>query len=337
LPEDLLPRRRISVVIPARNEAHAIARTVAIVLAQAPRGVELEVLVVDDGSRDETAALAHAAGARVLLLGPRGASGGGGGGGSPGAARNRGFAASTGDPVIFLDADCTPAPGWLDALLAAFAAGETVVGGALALPSNPEDLPWTCRCDHYCGCYHVQPERPAGDVPNHPPANLGVRRAAFAATGGFAERLPVADGHEELPWQAELGRQGVRIRFAPRAVVHHHGRPGLGNLLARNYRWGYSAVESKAETGASRWPWLFRHPLVPILAGVPLALAHTVHTLACWLRLGVREPLLQLPAIAAARLAYAAGSTVGGLRWLARRGKSSAGISAVPAAAPRWR
>jgi glycosyltransferase involved in cell wall biosynthesis len=320
-----IARRRVSVVIPARNEARSIARTVAIVLDQAPRGVELEVLVVDDGSRDETAARARAAGARVLLLGPHGL------GGSPGAARNRGFAVATGDPVVFLDADCLPTPGWLQALLAAHDAGETVVGGALALPADAAALPWTARFDHYCGCYHVQPERPAGYVPNHTPANLSVRREAFASTGGFAERPPVADGHEELAWQAELARRGLRIWFEPRAAARHHGRPGFGNLLARNYRWGYSALESKAETGASRWPGLFRHPLLLILASPFLAPAHTLHTLACWLRLGIREPLLLFPALAAARLAYAAGLSVGGLRWLARR------RTGKPGERPRWR
>src|SRR4051812_24724103 len=160
------PRQRVSVVIPARNAADSIEKTVAIVFDQAPRGVEMEVLVVDDGSTDETAALACAAGARVLLLGPRGL------GGSPGAARNRGFAASTGDPVIFLDAECTPSPGWLKALLAGHEAGEAVVGGSLALPSG---LSWTGRCEYYCSAYDLHPGRPAGHVPHHPAANLSVR------------------------------------------------------------------------------------------------------------------------------------------------------------------
>ncbi len=314
-----LEERRVSVVIPARDEAHRIGETIAALFDQAPGGVELEVIVADDGSTDDTVAVASGAGARVLALPP------GQPGGSPGAARNRGAAAATGDPIVFLDADCAPAPGWLEALLAAHDAGEAVVGGALDIP---EGLPATARCDHYCGSYFVHPRRPAGPVPNHPPANLSVRRAAFLSTSGFAEQQPVADGHEELRWQAQLRRQGVRIWFEPAAVVLHHNRPGLGNLLRRNYRWGYSAIEGKAETGTSRWSPLFRHPRLLVFASLPLALAHTLHTAGCWLRCGRLEPLLMLPWIFAARLAYAVGLAGGGADWLRRQ------ATGAPAAVP---
>lgn len=305
-PEAPTPHR-VSVVIPARNEARTIGRTLEAVFAQEAPGVELEVLVVDDGSTDGTAAVASGAGARVVPLAPRDA------GGSPGAARNRGVAAAGGDPVIFLDADCAPAPGWLSALLAAHESGEVVVGGALEAPPG---LPATARCDHYCGSYYVHPKRPGGYVPNHTPANLSVRRDAFLAGGGFAERLPLADGHEELPWQGWLARRGVRIRFEPRAVVYHHNRVGMGNLLRRHYRWGYSALEGKAATGACRWPWLYRRPGLLVAASFPLAFAHTAHTVSCWLGYRRAEPILFLPLILAARLAYAAGLTAGGVRWL---------------------
>ena len=188
-----------------------------------------------------------------------------------------------------------------------------MVGGSLEVP---QEMPATGRCDHYCGSYHVHPRRPAGYVPNHTPANLSVRRDAFLSTMGFSERRPVADGHEELRWQGQLARAGTRIWFEPSAVVYHHNRLGVANLLRRQYRWGYSAVESKAGSGAARWAWLYGRPRLVIAACLPLALAHTAHTVACWVRHRVLEPLWMLPLIGAARLSYAAGLAVGGLRWL---------------------
>lgn len=300
--------QRVSVVIPARNEAASIRRTLEAVRAQLCPGAEVELIVVDDGSADATAAIAREAGARVVAADAPG--------GNPGAARNRGAAAASGDPIVFLDADCVPADGWLKTLLAAHAGGEVVVGGSLALPPK---LPFSARCDYYGSAFHVHPRRPAGYVLNHTPANLSVRRAAFGATTGFTERGPVADGHEELGWQAELERAGQAIRFEPTAMVFHYNRPGFGNLMRRNYRWAYSAIESKATSGAVRFAWLYRHPRLLTLASGPLTIAQLFYILGCWLRAGmVADPLLTLPGVLLGRLAYAAGTTVGGLRWLNR-------------------
>ena len=175
----------ISIVIPARNEEVNIATVVRSVMRQCPAGAKLEVIVVDDDSSDRTAAEAQRAGASVLTLSNKD------NGGNPGAARNQGAAASRGDPIIFLDADCRPRDGWLEALLAAHRKGVHVSGGSLALPPG---LPLTARCDYYCGWYHVHPRRPAGPVAHHPPCNLSVRRAAFNSTGGFVDQHPGACG-----------------------------------------------------------------------------------------------------------------------------------------------
>lgn len=312
--------RLVSVVIPARNEARAIAAVIHAVRAQDHAGLALEIIVVDDGSDDDTAAVARVAGALVLEL--EGMTDGG----NPARARNCGAAMATGDPIIFLDADCTPTAGWLTRLLAAHDAGAAVVGGALDLPQR---LPITARCDYYCGWYHVHSGRRAGTVPNHPPGNLSVRRRVFATSAGFTEQQPVAYAHEELAWQGEVQRSGGRIVFEPRAIVHHHNRPGFKNLLKRNYRWGYSAIESKAATGASRHAWAYRHPAFLVAASVPLAIASTGYVIGCWLRAGVVEPLIMFPAVLAARLAYSAGLAAGGIRWI-RHG------ALAPVTRPRW-
>ena len=320
MPSPEAGRRTASVIIPARNEARTIARLVHAVLDQAPDGWTIEVLLVDDGSTDATPAVARAAGARVLELSSRP------GGGNPAVARNRGAAAATGDPLIFLDADCLPTPGWLPRLLAGHEAGAIVVGGALDLP---EGLSPMARCDYYCGWYHVHSRRPAGDVPNHPPGNVSVRAGAFAATSGFTEQQPVAYAHEELAWQSEVLRRGGRIVFDPLAIVHHYNRPGFRNLLRRNYRWGFSAIESKAPTRAARLAWVYRYPALLVAASVPLALGSAAYIVACWVRAGVLEPVLMLPAVLAARAAYSAGLVAGGIRWM-RFGPAAA------EARPRW-
>jgi len=99
--------RDLTVVIPVRDREAELSRCLA-GLAQVPR-----VIVVDDCSRDPAAVarVAGGVGARVVR---RAVNGG------PGAARNTGLAAADTPLVAFLDSDCAPGPGWLDALLPHF-------------------------------------------------------------------------------------------------------------------------------------------------------------------------------------------------------------------------
>jgi glycosyltransferase involved in cell wall biosynthesis len=298
--------RLVSVVIPARDEAGRIEAVVSEVLRQRPAKGRIEVIVVDDGSEDGTAAAAHRAGATVLTAAPPGTPG------NPARARNLAVSESSGDPVVFLDADCVPDDGWLARLMGMHDQGEACVGGSLAMPQG---LSFSARCDYYCSWYHAAPELPRGHVLHHPPGNLSVRRAVFLRTRGFTERHPVAYAHEELAWQGQLRRAGDRILFEPRARVWHSGRPSLGGLLRRSYRWGYSALEAKAASGVARLNPLYRFPLLLIALSPGVALVSTLYVVFRWLRVGHFEPLLMAPLILASRLAYSAGFARGGWRW----------------------
>lgn len=96
--------RRISVCIPARNEAPTIAPIVAAIVSELTRaggGVGLvdDVLVIDDGSTDGTGSLARDAGARVILSADPN--------GGKGQAMQSGLDAAEGDLIVYCDADVT--------------------------------------------------------------------------------------------------------------------------------------------------------------------------------------------------------------------------------------
>lgn len=114
---------RLSVVVPAYNEAARIASTVAELrreLGDLPDG-GLQLLVVDDGSGDLTATNAEEAGAEVLRLGVNAGKG---------AAVRAGVLASTGRTVVYTDADLSYPPDQLRALLERVEAGAPFVAGS---------------------------------------------------------------------------------------------------------------------------------------------------------------------------------------------------------------
>jgi hypothetical protein len=135
--------------------------------------------------------------------------------------------------------------------------------------------------------------------------------------------------HEQRRWPALAG--GARFHFAPDAIVDHYNRPGLGNLLARNYRWVYSALPAKCESGNARFASLYRYPVVVMTLAPALAPLTCLYIVAGWLRAGRLEPLLALPLVLTARIAYSAGMVVGGVRWLAARRRGS-----IFSGRPRW-
>jgi len=114
---------RLSVVIACRNGAKTLARTLDSIRSM--RREDLEVIVADDGSDDDSALVAERAGAAVLRLPKRGRA----------AALNDGIAAASGEAVLFTDADCLVPPAWADDLEKFLTDGWDGVGGNL-VPSS---------------------------------------------------------------------------------------------------------------------------------------------------------------------------------------------------------
>ncbi|HEY6537859.1 MAG TPA: glycosyltransferase family 2 protein [Candidatus Dormibacteraeota bacterium] len=200
----------VAVVIPARDEAALIGRCLASVdRARAGTAIPVEaVVVVDDQSQDGTAAVAAAAGARVIRQEVRR---------GPLAAWQRGIEASTAPLVVLLDADCEVSAGALDELLAPFSeAGVGVVAGRSVALDEGGSARLPRRSARFSSLLLHQTKSRLDDHDFLPIGKLmAVRRAAWRVTD-----TTVAPCDRVVATLAQKG--GWTVRYAPRAVVFYH-------------------------------------------------------------------------------------------------------------------
>ena len=177
----------VSVVIPARDSARFLAEALASIRVQRPRPAE--IVVVDDGSVDDTAAIATAAGdVRLVRQPPRGIA----------AARNAGIGAARKSWLAFLDADDLWLPGKLELQLAALAAEPELDGVFTHIRNEFVDPALRQR-------FHAV----EGDLPGLHVSTMLVRRRSLLAVGGFDESLLCA---EFVDWYARAVDAGTKFR-----------------------------------------------------------------------------------------------------------------------------
>ena len=224
----------------------------------------LRVIVVDDGSGDPAAlrSVAERAGASVLR---RPVNGG------PAAARNSGLAAADSSLVAFLDSDCVPGPGWLDALLPHFA--DPAVGAvAPRIVPHEAGRTWLARYEGASSTLDMgwRPSivRPGSRVPYVPGAALVVRKQA--AGTGFVEDMQVG---EDVDFVWRLGASGWRVRYEPAATMGHQHRVRLREWFGRRQDYGTSAATLE-----------LRHP------GAVRPLYASIWTAAAWLAAALGRP-----------------------------------------------
>lgn len=248
----------VSIIIPTHDRPHLLWACVESVLAQAAPALTWEVIVVDDGSRNDVAAVLHpylqAGRVRLVRQSQRGW----------GAARQLGAAHSQGGQLLFLDDDCAAPQGWLAAYTGAWAGhpDAAVVGGGL----RPGPRMNVAGCKQYLGhlVYFEQLNAPLGGDTGKPGrvwftfgGNRSFRREVWEAV------QPLEPGwyFDDYTIDLALRDAGYAVYYEPEAWATHHYVLSLSQRLRAAYRYGFSErsgsgphIETPpARTLAERW------------------------------------------------------------------------------------
>ena len=210
---------KVSVIIPALNEQANIEDCLAHLCSQTLSSASFEVLVIDNGSSDETVVRARRfqeqLPLRIMEL-PRC---------TISDLRNQGATAASGAVLAFLDADCMAEPNWLERLLA-HRQENTIWGAHYKIQ---RDASWVGRI-----WFRYQATEQSGPVSFLPGGCLITTRAVFEALGGFNIEVHTS---EDVDLCARARRAGVGVFAYPDLAVYHEGTPRTLTRFWRQNRW----------------------------------------------------------------------------------------------------
>ena len=209
---------------------------------------DYEVIVVDDGSTDATAAIAREHDFRVISTDNRGLS----------SARNTGLEAATGEIVAYTDDDARPDPDWLTYLALPFLRGDYAGVGGPNIPPPGEGPVAEAVANAPGGPIHVLlSDREAEHIPG---CNMAFRRSCLLEIGGFDPQFRAAGDDVDACWR--ILERGWKLGFSPAAMVWHHRRDSVRGYL-RQQR-GYGKAEALLER---KWPEKYNAVGHPTWAG----------------------------------------------------------------------
>ncbi len=224
----------VSILVPAHNEAVGIERSVRSLSGSRYAG-ELEVIVVDDGSTDETATIVETLalpGVRLLRQANAGKA----------AALNRALAGASHDILVTVDADTVFEPETLSVLVQRFReprvgaiSGNTKVGNRHGLIGHWQHIEYVMGFNLDRRMYEV-----LGSTPTVPGAIGAFSREALADIGGISGATLAEDTDVTL----DIGRAGWRVLYENRARAWTEAPSTLRGLYRQRSRWAYGTIQS---------------------------------------------------------------------------------------------
>ena len=219
-----------------------------------------EIIVVDDGSTDDTPAIARRLGARVLTQPHQG----------PAAARNLGIQNARGEIILLTDADCEPFPDWIERQCAPLSEPQ-VMGSKGTYQTRQRNL--MARLVQLEYEYRYARMRQFSSIDFIDSYAAAYRRTTLLQFGGFDPLFPSATA-EDIDLCFRLARAGCLLVFAPQAQVWHRHPTSLWVYLRRKFFYGfwralvYQRYPEKTRGDAHTDPALKRQFVLVALTGI---------------------------------------------------------------------
>jgi glycosyltransferase involved in cell wall biosynthesis len=220
-----LAAKSVSIIIPTFNGASRIGNCLDSLIKQTP-GRNVEILVVDDGSTDNTANVVR--GYSSVRLIPQANAG-------PASARNRGALEAQGKILLFTDDDCVPMPDWLEVMLGPFKDPD-VVGAKGVYRTRQKSLAARFVQIEYEDKYRLMAGQSGIDFIDT--YSAGFRRDRFLEMTGYDTSFPVACA-EDIELSYRMSARGWKMKFVPAAIVYHTHPDTLSRYLKKKYKFAF--------------------------------------------------------------------------------------------------
>jgi glycosyltransferase involved in cell wall biosynthesis len=232
----------VSIIIPHLNQPDALIRCLTSLERQDFDGGAVEIIVVDNGSRQPLGDVTRQfPNVRFLEQSAPG----------PGLARNVGVAAATADRLLFIDADCRAHPLWVRSAVAALNAAE-IVGGDVQIdivdPAGLTALESYESVFAYRQSLYIAREGFSGT------GNLAMTRSIFDAVGQFGG-IGIA---EDRDWGQRARGLGHITRYVPEMIVYHPARKNFDELAEKWRRHVAHDLAKHRSSGGSALGWQLR-------------------------------------------------------------------------------
>lgn len=226
-------RPLVSVIVPTYRRPHALVRCLAALARQTHDAAEF--IVVDDGdpgAADATAAIASVGDPRLRAIGQRNCG--------PAAARNHGASIAQGDLLLFTDDDCEPDAAWIEEMTLAAAAAPACIVGGMTVNRRVDDV-YADASQLLVAYLYGYYNRDGANASFFTSNNVAIPRETFSRVRGFDERFLLTAG-EDRDLCDRARAQGVRLVFAPRAVVGHAHELSWRSFVRQHRNYGRGAA-----------------------------------------------------------------------------------------------